>query len=734
MACIPVVRPAKLAVVCILVASTTRLGDALREKGRRESQTVTPVQKVVKLLEELQEHIASEGKTEAVEYDRFACFCKEQGSFKQYAIEKSESKIEKLQATIQGLDAEVADLNGEIVTLNARIGAITADHENETASSSAAHSVYLGRAKNLTDAIAAIQGAIDSLKTSKGDLKRAKLDLEQLRVVAVPRLSAIQLAMFSRVSANNADSQAPPAYMYNSNEIIGTLTDLLASFKRSKKELDEGEFQRQAMADKAFLAFANERKFKRDSVTEKGRLVASKSQSRHEAEADRVAEVAARDADKAFQVELVAQCQSKANEFDQRSKVRSGELTALAEAVQVLKTGVAPKYGANRKLVGLQIRAMGQKRELLPSAVPTSALALLQTSAVEADDEVAQKAILQRALASLDATAARLRSPVLSAMAMKVAMQEDNFVKVRGLIKDLISKLEADSLAEATSKSFCDQEMGKAVASRDEQKLAMEAQTTIISAKNAEKTQLTQEIATLAQEIADLSKGLNEATELRAGEKANNQKTVTDAGVGKAEIERAIAVLQEFYDAQGGAPGSVVLLGVGGAAPAPAPASYTPYVAPGSDREGFTVTDRAPTLSYSGDYAGKLESATGVIGLLHVILSDFDRTVTVVGAEETAAQSQFEKFQSDTEVSITAKNVDKGLKETAVVSAVDAIVQAKDALEDARGLHEGALKELEKLQAMCVEGEESWEERKAQREKEIEALKQALTILDEWQA
>jgi len=35
---------------------------------------------------------------------------------------------------------------------------------------------------------------------------------------------------------------------------------------------------------------------------------------------------------------------------------------------------------------------------------------------------------------------------------------------------------------------------------------------------------------------------------------------------------------------------------------------------------------------------------------------------------------------------------------------------------------------------MCVEGEETWEERKAKREQEIEALKQALQILDEWQS
>merc|ERR1712187_463635 len=98
-----------------------------------------------------------------------------------------------------------------------------------------------------------------------------------------------------------------------------------------------------------------------------------------------------------------------------------------------------------------------------------------------------------------------------------------------------------------TSKSFCDTEMKTAVTSRDGRKLDMERESTTISVKEAEKAQLLQDIATLGQEIADLNKALLEATELRSEEKANNDKTIADAGKGKAEIELAIAVLQEYY-------------------------------------------------------------------------------------------------------------------------------------------------------------------------------------------
>jgi len=43
-------------------------------------------------------------------------------------------------------------------------------------------------------------------------------------------------------------------------------------------------------------------------------------------------------------------------------------------------------------------------------------------------------------------------------------------------------------------------------------------------------------------------------------------------------------------------------------------------------------------------------------------------------------------------------------------------------------------KELDELTKRCIQGEETYEERVAKRNQEIEALQQALTILRDWQA
>merc|ERR1712151_765734 len=92
-----------------------------------------------------------------------------------------------------------------------------------------------------------------------------------------------------------------------------------------------------------------------------------------------------------------------------------------------------------------------------------------------------------------------------------------------------------------------------------------------ISSKHAAKSLLKKEIAALSQAIAENKKVLKEATELRQSEKADNEKVMGEAKVGKAAVEFALGVLKDFYK---------------GAALVQKRASYVP---PNSDRSGKTL-------------------------------------------------------------------------------------------------------------------------------------------------
>merc|ERR1719375_1146372 len=209
-------------------------------------------------------------------------------------------------------------------------------------------------------------------------------------------------------------------------------------------------------------------------------------------------------------------------------------------------------------------------------------------------------------MAYIKEQAKKLNSDQLSNL--MISMKIDHFVKVRGMIKDMVAKLEADASAEADQKAWCDSEMEKSTSQRDENIGEMEADLAAKAQATAAIEKLTEEIADLTSEIAELNKSLNEATQLRGKEKAENTKTLADCTAGLAGTTKAMKILKEFYD------NAFIQTG----------SSYKP---PKGDASGNTVGDLAPD-TFSGDFAGNQDAASGIIGQLDVIKSDFEGTIS----------------------------------------------------------------------------------------------------------
>jgi predicted nucleic acid-binding Zn-ribbon protein len=366
-------------------------------------------------------------------------------------------------------------------------------------------------------------------------------------------------------------------------------------------------------------------------------------------------------ADQSFLDQLTDECQTKAEDWDQRSKTRAGELKALSEALEALESGAADQYSANKKLNLVQ--------------KTNSFLQLRGTT-----NEALKVAATMRAESLLMKTGQDLQSPILSIMSMKVKLAADHFVKVRGLIKDLIERLENDAEAEATQKGFCDKKMKAAVEKRDAANGAIEVAVSEISKLTNLKAQLESEVQDLKQAIADNLKALNEATELRESEKEENTVTIETAKEGQAAVELALSILKQFYE------NAFIQTG------------YTP---PDSDREGLTVADRAPE-TFSGSYHGNQDASKGIIGLLDVILSDFERTVSTTDEEEKTAQGAFEVFESDIKKDNAAKDTEIKTKEGDIATAEDDLVEQGEDKDDATKLLEDAKAELKKLKPLVL--------------------------------
>merc|ERR1719409_1290649 len=313
------------------------------------------------------------------------------------------------------------------------------------------------------------------------------------------------------------------------------------------------------------------------------------------------------------------------------------------------------------------------------------------------------QAARKRVLGFLSSKATALKSAALTTLLLKMRDAPSPFAKVKQMINDLVERLEAEADAEADQKTWCDTNMKETTASRDEAQQEIESLNALKTEKSSLVDNLSEQILDYSQQIADLQKALNEATELREKESAQNERTVADATAGKAAVDNAIDVLNSFYN-----PSFLQKQ-------APAAEGYERFSAENAGSDGKTVDDMAPDAGgVSGNYEGNQDASKSIIGLLEVIESDFQNAQTTTQADEDAAVSAYNTFKSETETDISDKNTLKGEKE-------DAKTESE--------LLQNALDELEKLKPVCVDTGMSWEERTARREQEIEALKEALKIL-----
>merc|ERR1719265_322168 len=449
------------------------------------------------------------------------------------------------------------------------------------------------------------------------------------------------------------------------------LEKLQKKFKQELAAVEEEESNKVHAYDLEMLHLTNSIDAAKEDRAQKADTKAQRALDSSEAKsqlADAKADLAA--AEK-YLNEVTQTLRLKTQAFEHNQQVRAEEIKAIAKAIEII-SGNAVKGNAEKHLPTLVQRAKG--------------ISLLQTSA-----STKRAALRQKVSEYLRQRAETLGSKVLSMAAVRLSF--DPFAKVIKMIKELITRLEEEAAAEAAHKAWCDKEL-------HDNKVKRDTKTTEVEELTAAKEKLEGEIAALAKDLEDLAaaqaalaKAMKEATEIREKEKAENLVTIKDAKEAQEAVELAIGVLKEFYD-----------------------------------KQAFLQQGQVPEMK---EYKGQGGSATGVVGMLEVILSDFARVEAETTADEKQAANEYDQFMADSKADSEAKHkeeFDKGLQKDQKEHDLKGL---KKDLASTQEELDAALKYQAELKPQCLEVHVSYEERVAKRKEEIESLKKAYEVLSQ---
>mmetsp|Transcript_107905 Transcript_107905/g.315477 ORF Transcript_107905/g.315477 Transcript_107905/m.315477 type:complete len:779 (+) Transcript_107905:89-2425(+) len=698
------------------------------------------VNKVISMLEDLQQKVLLEGENEARTYNQFACFCKDTTKEKTDAITAGEDRKATLSSTISDLSNTRNNLDTAISGLLGDIEQAEREKKQAMHTRSEELAQYERNSMDLVAAIQALEGAIRTLKASKAPASLVQLRGVQKTVERATMLAdALGLGGGSR-SAQHFTAllqQAPTVqmedYKYHSNQITATLEDLLKDFTDEKNTVDAEEVRAVAAHDALVQEKENLLKQKNLDLDNARRDKASTQDEIATHSQDLSVTSATLLDDQQYLGELSRMCSDKAKTWDQRSRTRQDELSALTAAIGIVQGFVA----GNTSAATVRFVQRGVSVRLAEAVAQSpAALEAMEVEAEAADQAAAPPALVQRGLEKrgerqvaflaaqkgrqpgeagvqrqvaelLKARGDKLRSTLLTSLASHVAA--DPFAKVKKLIEDLINRLLQEASSESSQKGFCDKSTSEAKQKRDYSSSAIEELNGKMMELEARRDEMAEDVATLEREIDEIDAEVRRAGDMRGEEQMENQYAISEATAGEQATNMAITVLDRYYKTVDDAAVNLTLMQKG------------PF-------------DDAPDAGFANGeaYQASQGEAGGIIGMLEVIKSDFQRTVRVTAQNEAKAEKDYNAFMTETGKSLAEKNEAKTQKNSYKDDAEADLQTADQDLSSETQRLESAIQELLDLKPVCVDTTMSYEDRVAFRENEIEALKKAMCILQEY--
>mmetsp|Transcript_29933 Transcript_29933/g.69032 ORF Transcript_29933/g.69032 Transcript_29933/m.69032 type:complete len:704 (+) Transcript_29933:89-2200(+) len=659
---------------------------------------LTPVQKVVTLLQDLSAKVTKEGEAELKAFKEYTKWCDDTTQELGFEIKTATSQKNKAAAALEKCTSDEDVAETKIGELAGDISTAEKDLVNATSMRTDEHTTFTASEAELMDAIDTLSRAVSILskEMSKNPAflqKKIGSNMEGL----VETLSAvIDVASFTGTdrtklmalvqSKENADEDdeelgAPAAAVYktHSSSILDILADMkdkaeeeLASLRKSEMEAaHKYALVKQSLSDQSAAL-----------TKELGETKSDKAEA-SECMAQQKSDLAVSTDDLKKSEENKAgveeDCATTAADHKESMENRAVELAAIAKAIEIIGNTTGGAEDRVYSFVQVKTRASLSHRQMSHSAAEGQ----------EIVDMVSKLAQRQHSSALT-----QLASRIGSIMKYAATIGEDPFAKVKGLIEEMIERLQKEASAEAEHKAYCDEETAKTKAKKEELTSDIDSLTAKIDKATATSTKLKEEGAELQKELAALTKLQAEMDKARADEKAAYAEYKADLEQGITGVSEATRVLREYY---------------------------------GKGEEEPALVQQPEMPEFFKPAAG---AGGSIIEILEVIASDFTKSLAQATLAEESAETEYDKTTQENKITKATKDQDVKYKTQEAAGLDKAVAEHSTDREGLQTELSAVLEYSEKLVDECVAKPETYEERKARRAAEINGLKEALTYLE----
>jgi len=660
--------------------------------------------------------VQKEGSKESRAYTKYRRWCQDTASNAEHAIESANNKKTKLTAKIDELNSDIDVAGRKIEDLTSAIAQSEAELENATWFREREAAEFSTAETELVDTVETIGRSLHALEEmmAKNPTSLAQVDTTNMKTAlgaldVILEGASFSLAdhkklmsfMQSEQGAENSDMELgapdPAAYKAKSGE-SGGVVDIL-----------------QDMKDKADSELSDLRKVE---VTAKHNYNMLKDSLSAQLKADNK-DLAAEKAGKAEAQEGKADAQGEVEIAVKDLANNQKQLGTCQEACMLVAADHEEAVTSRKEELGVIAKA----KEILEKAAqdgPSSFVQVAMTAGVRMQMQTHADLAKSEVVTMVKHLAQRHHSTALAQLASRISMalrfggRGDVFGKIKGMIKDMIAKLQKDSQHEAEEKVYCDKQMSKTEQKKGELEDDTEKLTSHLDSAAAKSAELKEDIKELEGELAALTKEQAEMDNIRQEENSAFQEASGDLEAGLGGVRKALKLLKDYYG--------------NGAAAAAASASLvqdsSSSTSDGSDAVSFMQQPPAPRSTHVKAHAGD-----AIIVILEDVESDFATNLAKMESEESDAKSAYDKTTTENQVSKTSKQQDVKFK-TQEAKSLDTDMSELSQDRDTSASELAAVNEYyTKVKARCVATPEPYEERKKRRDAEIAGLKEALTIL-----